>query len=333
MRIFSLGLLLSGIACLGGALQASAGHGRRGFVDIGRDQQLYVDFVQGDADKPVLVLINGLTYKIESWDHMMPGLLGHGNSILRYDPRGMGQTLLKYAPIRETISIKTQADDLAALLRTLGITKKVTVLGLSYGGGIAEVFAAKYPSKVESMILMAPYTAPIQSQVDFIKKEIAAVRLTQPWNTATDEELSIFFLRQLIYTSSPLFEPVVLSNPFILEAMVKMTLGLNGVLAKDLIRYFPAHSVHLMVAGQDQYIPREMMDTFWSQLPAGKRVSRINIAGTEHKMPDGAPNFSSAWVNLILAQDPRIADGRVFEASDSTGEVRSGSIRFKLPRN
>ena len=46
------------------------------------------------------------------------------------------------------------ADDLAALLDRLEIPK-AHILGFSMGGYIAQEFAAKYPNRVEKLILLA----------------------------------------------------------------------------------------------------------------------------------------------------------------------------------
>src|SRR5690348_13703829 len=75
----------------------------KGFVSIAPNRQLFVDCVQGTPGKPVLVILNGLTYTTKSWDAMMPGLMNQGFGILRYDARGQGQTLLKYLPVNYTI--------------------------------------------------------------------------------------------------------------------------------------------------------------------------------------------------------------------------------------
>lgn len=329
----NLGLTVGMLLGLSAGAEAFAAQARHtGFVTLRRDFQMFVDYVPAERGQPTLVILNGLTYKTTSWDPMMKGLEDQGYGILRFDPRGHGQTLLRYAPVRYVISIEDQVRDMALLIKRLGIVGKIDILGLSYGGGMGLVYAARYPQMVNSLILMAPYVGPLEFQDAWIKTEVAATRLANPFNPATDDELYDYFLRMNVYATYPSFEPVVLENPYKLEATFRLVQGIRKIKASDLISRIPNGVVHLVVASQDQYVPRHMMDGFWSELPASKRVSRLNVGGSEHKLPEAVPHFSAGWVNLIMKRDPRLSGGRVFDANAWTGEVRSGSIKIKLPK-
>ncbi|MEN0058965.1 MAG: alpha/beta fold hydrolase, partial [Bdellovibrio sp.] len=153
----------------------------RGFVTIhrGRDagtRDLYVDYVPPKDSQPTVILLNGLTYSTRQWDNFVTSLVEQGVGVLRYDFYGQGQTLLRYAPILGSISYEEQIDDLKSLLDTLDIKGPYNIAGLSYGGGIAAGFAVAYPSLVKNLILMAPFTRPLEGQDVWIRAQIWATR-------------------------------------------------------------------------------------------------------------------------------------------------------------
>lgn len=305
-----------------------------GFVRVSRGQQLYVDYLKAEPGKPTVVLLNGLTYDTRSWSGFVRAYekLGLGHGLLRYDMRGMGKTLLNdELPVHYEIPHQTQVQQLKGLLDRLGL-KKAHLLGLSYGGAIAVAFANQFPRYAETVVLMAPFTQPLEAQDSWIRLQIAATRAANPWNPATDDELYDFFLRQFVYSTYPSAEPVVLENPYKLEAVFRMVQGIRKYIAKETLDKLPARAVHLIVAKQDQYIPQKVMDDFWDALPAAKKASRIYISGTEHKIPEAIPAYSSAWVAELVTRNPKISGGRTFQGSVWNGNAVSGDTVIELPR-
>ena len=70
-------------------------------------------------------------------------------TVLDYDHRGYGQS---DRPAGQTYGLDLWVDDLAALLHVLGIPK-IHVHGGSMGGFIATRFAARYPERVEKLVI------------------------------------------------------------------------------------------------------------------------------------------------------------------------------------
>ncbi len=111
------------------------GH-RRAFVKVG--------------DGPVVLLLHGLGCDHTTWEPVIdalarrytviaPDLLGHGQSA---KPRG-------------DYSLGGFANGMRDLLTVLGIDK-VTVVGHSFGGGVAMQFAYQFPERTERLALVAP---------------------------------------------------------------------------------------------------------------------------------------------------------------------------------
>ncbi len=300
------------------------------FVKIRGQRELFVDYLKPAAGKPVVVLLNGLTYRTGVWDSFVKELKGDGLGILRYDPMGHGKTLAKSGLPNEAIESDEQVKDLNSLLSVLGIRKAVHLVGLSYGGAIGTQFTIAYPNKVANLILMAPFTKPLDSQDQQIRLHIAQTRAMYPLNPASDDELYDFFLKQIVYATYPMVEPIVLEHPWKLEATFRLVQGVRKFKAENVVDHLPDASVHLMVADWDQYIAPKILEDLWKQIPKRARQSRLIINHSEHKIPEAMPSFSAKWVRLIVEGDERLRDGRTWEGGTFLGYAASGTERIKV---
>jgi pimeloyl-ACP methyl ester carboxylesterase len=94
-----------------------------------------------------LVLVPGFSNGLWIWFKQIPALAQKFRVIV-FDPRGIARS----AAPDEPISIRLIADDVAALLRALGI-ESAHILGASFGGFVAQEFALAYPQLTRSLIL------------------------------------------------------------------------------------------------------------------------------------------------------------------------------------
>lgn len=99
---------------------------------------------------PVVVLLHGLGANSHTWDPVVAGLVDAGMIVLVVDLPGHGQS----SKLRSPYDLDTSTHALASLLDTLNIAA-VTVVGHSYGGGVALHFFHTYPNKVDSLILVS----------------------------------------------------------------------------------------------------------------------------------------------------------------------------------
>ena len=291
----------------------------QGFVEV-LGHKLYVDYEKPKPGRPVVVLLNGLTYRTALWDTFVDTLRGDGLGILRYDPIGMGQTLFEYGPITSKIELMDQVEDLRSLLYKLGI-EKPHLVGLSYGGGVAFAFAGEYPEKVGSIITMAQLVAPVESHEAFIRTQVSWTRIMFPFNPSTDEQLYNHFLKQLAYAVYPHTDPIVLEHPYKLEATYRLAEGVKDFYAVSVVNKLPICSVHMMIARKDKYLPNSVHDNLWSALPANVRASRLYIRDSEHKIPESAPILSASWVKAIVNKVDGLFDGKSYEATPATGQI------------
>lgn len=94
-----------------------------------------------------LVLLPGFASGIWSWFRQIEALSKHFNVIV-FDPRDVSRS----DKPQEKTTIKTLADDVAALLDEIGI-ERTNVLGTSFGGFVAQEFALSFPQKTKRLVL------------------------------------------------------------------------------------------------------------------------------------------------------------------------------------
>jgi proline iminopeptidase len=122
----------------------------------------------GKPSDPSIVLIMGLGMQLVAWpDAFCQGLVERGFRVIRFDNRDSGLSgkihlekkpnlLLAIAsawlklPVRAPYTLNDMAGDTVGLLDALGI-ERAHIVGVSMGGMIAQVIAARYPQRVLSL--------------------------------------------------------------------------------------------------------------------------------------------------------------------------------------
>ncbi len=101
-----------------------------------------------------LVLLHGGLGSGEMFGPIIPSLAEH-HRVIAVDLQGHGRT----ADIDRPLDIRLMADDVAALVRHLGL-ERVDVMGYSLGGGTALFTARRYPELVNRLVLVSVYLRP-----------------------------------------------------------------------------------------------------------------------------------------------------------------------------
>jgi len=307
----------------------------KGLVKIYKGRELYVEYTEAAPGQPTVVLLNGMTYSTRQWDKFVAQFKEKNPTVgvLAYDMYGMGQTLLKYhddfvvtnpAKIGR-IHFQEQARELQLLLKNLSVPGPIHLLGLSYGGGVAQYFMNEYADTlpIKSAILMSPYVVPLKSQVDWIQYQISLVRFWQPYNMWSDEVLYDYFLRQLVFTTYPFAEPIVLENPYKLEATYRLAQGMKNFDGLEWVNSYAKHSIHLLQPMMDEYIDQQTYEDFWAALPKSARASRFLIKGARHKLPEELPGLMTEWVSrLINDKTGKYYKGKTFSSKNVKAEYK-----------
>jgi pimeloyl-ACP methyl ester carboxylesterase len=102
----------------------------------------------GSVEKPV-VLLHGGVGAIEMFGEVLP-LLAQGRKVIAVDLQAHGRT----ADIDRPLSYELMADDIAALIKHLGLAS-ADVMGYSLGGGVALQTAIRHPDVVHKLVLVS----------------------------------------------------------------------------------------------------------------------------------------------------------------------------------
>ena len=100
--------------------------------------------VYGNGDP--LVLIPGFAAGAWIWFKQVASLATKFK-VVTFDPRGIGQSSFDSEPL----TMRSLADDTAALLHGLGI-EQAHILGVSFGGFVAQEFALAYPEATRTLL-------------------------------------------------------------------------------------------------------------------------------------------------------------------------------------
>lgn len=111
-----------------------------------------IHFETSGSGKPLL-LIHAISAGSRMWqtqvDHFSPT-----HQVITFDARGVGRS----GPIGKVCGVKdAMTDDVADLLDTLGLAS-ATIVGVSFGGVIAQHFAARHPQRVDGLVIVDSYS-------------------------------------------------------------------------------------------------------------------------------------------------------------------------------
>jgi pimeloyl-ACP methyl ester carboxylesterase len=167
---------------------------------------LYYDAV--GVGEPV-VLAHGFSLDSRMWDGQV-GPWSQHRQVIRYDLRGFGRSSRGDEPY-------THADDLMGLIRHLGLSR-VTVVGLSLGGGAAINFALSYPEALRALVVVDSSLGGFSFSQEFAAAQTAVRAAAQEGGLAAARTL---------WMSSPLFSRAM-AIPRAATALRTMVSGYSG---------------------------------------------------------------------------------------------------------
>ncbi len=149
----------------------------------------------GTGPKVVVFLHGGPGSNFRGAGDSVEPLAKDGRTVVLYDQRGSGFSDLETIPALLTADHHVR--DLEALRQHLG-APRMTLVGLSWGAGLAALYAAKHPARVERLVLVSPM-APVKTpfwnermaKMSALRGEAASARRTEmlaKLPNATDEE-------------------------------------------------------------------------------------------------------------------------------------------------
>lgn len=125
------------------------------------------------GDGPAVVFVHAAIVDYSNWLPQLEALSDEYTTIA-YDIRGHGRT---GGSPRDTYSIDLFADDLETFVDALGLEKPV-IVGISTGGCIAQVYAARHPESISGLVLADTFTSAVLDWRDRV--QFAALKATIP---------------------------------------------------------------------------------------------------------------------------------------------------------
>ena len=159
------------LAVLLASFTTSPSAGKTGKVSVNGMSFAYVQ----EGSGPPVVLVHGSVSDYREWSGQMAPLARH-YSVIAYSRRYHWPNL---PPGTDAdASLERQVDDLAAIIKTMGITP-AHIVGHSYGGAIALNLALRHPELARTLVLAEPAVSGVMGNMpeqDAVSKESQAVR-------------------------------------------------------------------------------------------------------------------------------------------------------------
>jgi pimeloyl-ACP methyl ester carboxylesterase len=108
----------------------------------------------GRPGDPAVLLIGGSSASMDWWeDEFCRRLVAGARFVIRYDHRDTGRSV-SYEPGAPPYGVPDLAADAVGVLAVLGVAR-AHVVGISMGGGLAQLVALEHPDRVPSLTLIA----------------------------------------------------------------------------------------------------------------------------------------------------------------------------------
>ncbi len=187
---------------------------------------LYYELHGPEDGGEVIVLNNGIMMSTASWGGFQVRDLAKHMRVLVYDCRGMWQS----DHPEGDYTMELHADDLAALLKALGIAK-AHIAGISYGSEVSLTFALNYPEMTQSLIMM-----------DGVSELTPLLRAqAHPWLIAAErKDAELLFATSIFLNFS---EDWIVKNQAVIELMPKTYGHINFESFVKLMKSFEAFNM------------------------------------------------------------------------------------------
>lgn len=121
-------------------------------VNVAGQQRLIHVRIFGDASNPPLFILHGSYTDTRPYRNICESLADKYYVVI-WDQRGCG---LSERITEEEFTLESAVDEINAMKNIYAPNQKVTIIGQSWGGGLATFYTSKYPTNVEQLILIEP---------------------------------------------------------------------------------------------------------------------------------------------------------------------------------
>ena len=255
--------------------------------------------VAREGNGPPLVLLHGYPDTLQIWSRLVPHLTGFFE-VIAFDWPGMGQS----TEWPGGASPFHMADRLLTLLDVWKIDTAI-IAGIDMGGQPALAFAARYPKRIRSLVVM---NSLVQWDAE-TSKEIAILRRFG-WNRFALRYFPRLVFRRAISTFLPAGEALdeslrsdmwdSFSRPGVRDFIVRMCAAYQGTLPLLAKTYDSIHAPTLLLwAEHDRHFPQVQAQALRRVL---RNVQLEILPGAEHWMPLSMPEMVAARIIAFAGQ-------------------------------
>lgn len=312
-------------------IAAASAQAKSGFVKLPAGHSLYVDYQAPAAGFPTLVLVNGLVYDLDRWNDLAQPFAKAGYGVLRYNFRGQADSLLRELKdgkpefFSSGLSREDFALELSELMAALKIPK-ATVVGLSYGSGIAAEFGQRFPAKVDKLVFLAPLIVPLDrydANGAWIHMNLDALKFF--WGPLWGPYVYDYYYNMIFrsYMKSRLVPERIPPKMQAVAEDYKEAIfhQVRAMRDFDLRTYdFSKLSgrVHMMLASEEE--TPALKDQFLAWGSFGKaQGSLVYLSPSWHAIPDAEGALAAEFLQKMISGDAAFSKGKAYYSS-----VRSG---------
>lgn len=252
-----------------------------------------------------LIMIPGFGTGLWIWFKQLPAFSKEFRTIV-FDPRGISRSDAPDAPV----TIRTIADDVAALLRALRI-ERAHVLGASFGGFVAQEFALGYPLMTRSLTLCCTsFGGP--RHVPPSLETLQALASTKGLNTEerVRENLLLAFSPEFVERNREEVEKVIelRAQNFVPEhAYLHQLQAAMAFNTEDRVSEITAPTL-ILTGDADIIVPMENSGNLAARIP---RARLVTIGGGSHTFfIEQADEFNAAVIKFIKETEAARAEGK-----------------------
>jgi len=261
--------------------------------------------------RPV-VLIHGNPGSCQDWSRLYVPIATRYRAVA-FDRPGHGHS---ERPNHRPITVEVQAEMLRATLTQLGLERPI-VVGHSWGGSLALVYALQFPDEISGVVLLAPAAYESDDGVSFLSKLPGWPVIGDVLNFLFTPLLSAWLVRTDIAKA---FAPDPVPKKYLRHVLAEWTRPkkvkwysvddalLNESLPKFADRYPEINVPVVIVTGDaDQIVPAEQnAERLYRALPR----SHLNLLPqTGHQIPFTRPEAVLAAIDHIAALSPELLNG------------------------
>ncbi len=255
--------------------------------------------VNGEG-KPLLIL-NGIMMSTKSWDPFVESFKDYQLIRVDFFDQGLSDAL------EEDYTQEVQVDMLYHFLKYLKI-EKVNVVGISYGGEIAILFALKYQQIIEKLIVFnsVAYTTDILKTTGHVWNQYAKQRDTLNYYEQT---IPVIYSKTFIEKNKEWMEnrknllcSTVFKDPVFLDKMIRLTNSAESFDARD--RLNELNIPVLIVAAEEDELTPPSEQRLIASLIKDSRI--VIIPGVGHASMYEDPELFVSLVIGFLAVDHTI---------------------------